>query len=147
MDVFDLLRTNLHSAILLARGFRQRHCHATGSGMVLLSSVMGLVGTPMVSVYSGTKSALMGFARSLAVELANQRIRVNCSAPAFVRTEMLGQVKAMLSPERFAALEKAHPLGFGTPRDLANAVAFLLADTGRWITGSTLVVDGGHSAQ
>lgn len=145
--VDDLLRTNLHSAILLARGFCQKNCHAAESGMVFLSSVMGLVGAPMVSVYSATKAALMGLARSLAVELASERIRVNCVAPAFVQTEMLDQVRKMLSPERFEALEKAHPLGFGTPRDVANAVAFLLADTGRWITGSTLIVDGGYSAQ
>jgi 3-oxoacyl-[acyl-carrier protein] reductase len=53
----------------------------------------------------------------------------------------------LVSKEQFEALERAHPLGFGTARDVANAVAFLLAGTGRWITGSTLLVDGGYSAQ
>ena len=145
--VDDLLRTNLHSAILLARGFCQRDCHAAGSSIVFIASIMGLVGKPMASVYGATKAALMGFAKSLALEMANERVRVNCVAPAFVQTELLDQVREMLSPEQFEALEKAHPLGFGTPRDVANAVAFLLADTGRWITGSTLIVDGGYSAQ
>ena len=68
-------------------------------------------------------------------------------APGYVATEMLAQLRELLSPEEFEALERAHPLGFGTARDVANAAAFLLADTGRWITGSTLVVDGGYSAQ
>lgn len=89
----------------------------------------------------------MGVAKSLAVELAPQRIRVNCVAPAFVRTEMLEGYRELVSQEQFEALERAHPLGFGTVRDVANAVAFLLAGTGRWITGSTLLVDGGYSAQ
>ena len=60
---------------------------------------------------------------------------------------MLENRREMLLPEHFATLEQAHPLGFGTPRDVANVVAFMLADTGRWITGSTLVVDGGYSVQ
>jgi NAD(P)-dependent dehydrogenase (short-subunit alcohol dehydrogenase family) len=70
-----------------------------------------------------------------------------CVAPGYVATEMLAQLRELLSPEEFEALERAHPLGFGAARDVANAAAFRLADTGRWITGSTLVVDGGYSAQ
>jgi 3-oxoacyl-[acyl-carrier protein] reductase len=110
--VDDLLPTNLPSAIPPARGFRQKNCRATESGMVFLSSVMDLVGTPTVSVYSATNAASMGFARSLAVELAGERVRVTCVAPAFVRMKMLDQVREWLAPKRFAALEKAHPLGF-----------------------------------
>jgi NAD(P)-dependent dehydrogenase (short-subunit alcohol dehydrogenase family) len=60
---------------------------------------------------------------------------------------MLDRFRDLLSVEQFQALEHAHPLGLGTARDVAHAVAFLLADTGRWVTGSTLAVDGGYSAQ
>jgi 3-oxoacyl-[acyl-carrier protein] reductase len=60
---------------------------------------------------------------------------------------MLESVGKMWSPEQLQAVEKQHPLGLGEPQDIANAVAFLLADTGRWITGSVLVVDGGYLAQ
>ena len=100
-----------------------------------------------MSVYGASKAALIGLSKSLAVEFAPQRIRVNCVAPACVQTEMLEQMREVFSPQQFAALEHAHPLGFGTARDVANAVAFLIANTGRWITGSTLLVDGGYSAQ
>jgi NAD(P)-dependent dehydrogenase (short-subunit alcohol dehydrogenase family) len=108
---------------------------------------MGLAGKRDLSVYSASKAALSGMARSLAVELAPERIRVNCIAPAFVETGMLDELREFLPPEQFEAVEKAHPLGFGKPRDVANAIAFLVAATGRWITGTTLVLDGGYSAQ
>ncbi|HWQ52529.1 MAG TPA: SDR family oxidoreductase [Bryobacteraceae bacterium] len=146
-NVDDILRTNLHSAIHLARGLCHRSCHGKESSIVFLSSVMGLVGRPGVSLYAASKAALMGFTKSLAVELAPERIRVNCIAPAFVETEMLAEVREWLSAGELEALEKAHPLGFGAPRDVANAAAFLISDMSRWITGTTLVVDGGYSAQ
>jgi len=143
----ELLRTNLSSAIMLVRAFCQKNCHAATSSLVFISSVVGLAGRPGISVYSASKAALIGLTKSLAVELAPERIRVNCIAPAFVQTEMLDEMRETLTPEQFKALEELHPLGFGTARDIANAVAFLLADTGRWITGSTLVVDGGYLAR
>ena len=142
-----LFRTNVYTAIMLARGFSREGCHARSSSIVLLSSVMGFLGSASMSIYGASKAALIGLAKSLAVELAPGGVRVNCVAAACVKTEMLDQMRASFSPERFEALEKAHPLGFGTARDVANAAAFLLADTGRWITGATLVVDGGYSAQ
>ena len=85
--------------------------------------------------------------KSLALELAPHHIRVNCVAPGVVETEMLEELRSVLTDEQMDELRSSHPLGFGTPRDVANAIAFLLAETGRWITGSTLVVDGGYSAQ
>ena len=59
---------------------------------------------------------------------------------------MTERFQESLSPKRIQEMEKSHPLGLGHPRDVANAIAFLLAGTGRWITGTTLVVDGGYSA-
>ena len=143
----DLVRTNLYSAIMLARGFSQKNCYAPGGCVVFLSSITAFAGKPAISVYAATKGALIALTKSLAVELAPQRIRVNCVAPGFVETEMLAELRALLTDEQMKALEDAHPLGLGTPRDVANAVAFLVADTGRWITGSTLVLDGGYTAQ
>jgi len=146
-DAEEVLRVNLLSAIMLARAFTQKACCAVPSGIVFLSSVMGMNGSPAMSVYGASKAALIGLAKSLAIELAPRRIRVNCVAAGCVETEMLARSRELSSPGEFQALERAHPLGFGTSRDVANAVAFLLADTGRWITGSALAVDGGYSAQ
>jgi NAD(P)-dependent dehydrogenase (short-subunit alcohol dehydrogenase family) len=146
-NIEDIFKTNLYSALMLARGLSQKNCFAAGGSMVFISSIMGFVSKPALSLYSATKAALSGMTKSLALELAPERIRVNGIAPAFVETDMLARLREMLLPEQFQALEQAHPLGFGTPRDVANAAAFLLADTGRWVTGTTLVVDGGYSAQ
>jgi NAD(P)-dependent dehydrogenase (short-subunit alcohol dehydrogenase family) len=143
----SLMRTNVTSAFMLVKGFRQSGCALRGSGIVLLSSVMGTVGAPGRSIYSASKAALIGFSRSAALELAASGLRINCVAPAVVDTEMTQRAGEMTqTEEQHEAMRLLHPLGFGRPRDVAHAVAFLLADTGRWITGTTLVVDGGYSA-
>jgi NAD(P)-dependent dehydrogenase (short-subunit alcohol dehydrogenase family) len=83
----------------------------------------------------------------MALELAREGIRVNCVAPGAVRTEMVFRYKRTVLKSQLDDLEAKHPLGFGQPEDVAHAVAYLMAETGRWVTGSTLVVDGGYSAQ
>ena len=145
----DLMRINVDAAFMLAKGFRQKNVRRSGSsaGIVFLSSVMGLIGQVGISAYSASKGALVSMAKSLALELAREGIRVNCVAPGVVRTRMAENAEQVLTAEQYQTIEGLHPLGTGTPRDVAHAIAFLLADTGRWITGTTLVVDGGYTAQ
>jgi NAD(P)-dependent dehydrogenase (short-subunit alcohol dehydrogenase family) len=145
-SVDELMRVNFAAAVQLIKGFRQRGVCAAPASVVFLSSIMGIVGQPGVAAYAASKGALIALTKSLALELAPEKIRVNCVAPGHVRTEMAQRLEASLTPEQFQAIEKMHPLGLGRPEDVANAVAFLLADTGRWITGTTLVVDGGYTA-
>ncbi len=145
--VDEVMRVNFTSAVILAKAFRQAGCSRRGSSIVFLSSVTAFQGEPGTAVYGASKAALTGLAKSLAMELAGDGVRVNCVAPACVKTEMLERLRDVLTPEQYAAIEAMHPLGLGEPRDVANAVAFLLADTGRWITGSVLVVDGGYSTR
>ena len=143
----DALLVNTEAAIALVRAFqRKSNCPPEGGSIVFVSSVMAMAGSPGASAYGLTKSALIGLAKSLAVELAPRRIRVNCVVPGFVRTPMFDRVSSLWDFEQKAAVESEHPLGFGEPEDVANAIAFLIADTGRWITGTELVVDGGYTA-
>jgi len=145
--IASLMRTNVASALLLARAFSQRSAHTRPASMVFLSSVTSIVGKPAVSLYAASKGAVTAMTKSLALELVPDQIRVNCVAPAFVQTEMSEQLRESLLPEQFAAIEAAHPMGLGTTLDVAYAVAFLLSDASRWITGTNLVVDGGYTAQ
>lgn len=148
VDVESLMKINLLAAINLAKGFRKRGVVGPeGGSIVFVASVMGLVGSPGQSLYSATKGALIAMSRSLALELARERIRVNCVAPAMVRTEMMDKMFQSLLPQQVATIEQMHPLGLGLPSDVAHSIAFLLADSGRWITGTTLAVDGGYTAQ
>jgi NAD(P)-dependent dehydrogenase (short-subunit alcohol dehydrogenase family) len=145
--VESLMRTNVTSAIMLVKAFRRSGCALEGSGIVLFSSVAGIAGVPGLSIYSASKAALIGFSRSAAVELAAAGLRINCVAPGTIETSMVDRSREMTqTQEQHEAMKSKHPLGFGHPRDVAHAAAFLLADTGRWITGTTLVVDGGYSA-
>lgn len=143
----EQMRLNLFSGIMLAQGFCQKGCFVRGGSIVFISSIMASLGKPAISAYCASKAGLLGFTRSLALELVREKIRVNCITPSIVESNMSSTLKDLMLPEQWTALEEAHPLGFGTPRDVANAAAFLLADTGRWITGTALVVDGGYSAQ
>jgi NAD(P)-dependent dehydrogenase (short-subunit alcohol dehydrogenase family) len=144
-DMEALMRVNYGAAFALARAFRRRTMHTDNAAIVFLASVMATVGTPAVSAYAASKGALVALARSLAVELSPS-IRVNCVAPGMVETPMLEALRARLTTKQFEELDRMHLLGIGHPIDVANAVAFLLGDTGRWITGTTLVVDGGYTA-
>jgi NAD(P)-dependent dehydrogenase (short-subunit alcohol dehydrogenase family) len=144
----QVMRVNYDSAVALTLAFSKRRMHQPGGSIVLVASVGGLVGLAGSAAYSGSKGAMIAFAKSAALELAQGGVRVNCVAPAYVRTEMYDRNLTVQTPEqleqRVAAMQ---PLGLGTPLDVAHAIAFLLADTGRWITGSVLTVDGGYTAQ
>jgi NAD(P)-dependent dehydrogenase (short-subunit alcohol dehydrogenase family) len=144
----EVFMVNTEAALSLAQGFQTRQVYAGEKGaIVFISSVMGLVSAPGRTAYSLSKGALDGAMRALALELAPKKIRVNCVTPAFVNTAMYQEMTRVWDEPQRAQVERLHPLGIGEPEDVAQAVAFLLADTGRWITGTTLVVDGGYTAQ
>lgn len=143
-----IFAVNTEAALMLGKAMSGRkHYAGDGGALVFISSVMASVGSVGAISYSMSKAALEGMARSLALELAPRRIRVNCIAPGFVRTPLFERTERLWDADAKKAVEDLHPLGFGEPRDVAGAVAFLLADTGRWITGTTLVVDGGYLAR
>jgi len=144
----DIFQINTYPAIELSRIFINRNIFAGGSGsIVLISSVYGLVGSSANVAYATSKAALHGVTKSLAIELAPKNIRVNCIAPGFIKTEMMSENKKLFNDDYMNSLSSLHPLGLGEPDDVAYAIAFLLSDVSKWITGSILSVDGGFTAQ
>ncbi len=110
-----------------------------GAAVVNVASIAGLRPSPPIGIYGASKAALIHLTGELAVELA-PRVRVNAVAPAVVKTRFA----TMLYEGREAEVAAAYPLGrLGVPEDVAGAAAFLASDDAAWITGQTLVVDGG----
>lgn len=147
-DMERIFRVNVGTAFRLAKIFAPAMQKKGRGAFVLLSSITGIVGAQGLSAYAASKGALITLTRTLALELAESGIRVNCVCPASIDTPLLRASFARASdPE--AARErnrKRHPLGrFGTPEDVANLVLFLASEEASWITGGTYVIDGGAS--
>lgn len=139
--------TNYKAPVFLTQLLLKKKSLAEGSSVVFVASTAGMLGAKALAVYAGSKGALIAMSRSLALEVAARGIRVNCLAPALVETPMMLQTETAVSPTTFAENLKLYPLGLGKPEDVANAVVFLLSGASRWVTGSTLVLDGGYSCQ
>ncbi len=135
-----VLTTNLKGAFLCSKAAIRPMIRQRNGAIVNLTSVVGLVGNAGQSNYAAAKAGLVGFTKSLAKEVGSRGITVNAVAPGFIETRLTDA----LSDELKDLSMKQIPLGrFGTPEDVASAVAFLVSPAARYITGHTLSVDGG----
>lgn len=135
-----VLSNNLRSAFLCAREATKDMVKRRWGRIVNVSSVVGLVGNAGQSNYAASKAGMVGFSKSLALELASRGITVNVVAPGFIQTDM---TEAIPQRAREALLSQI-PLGRpGSPEDVAWAVAFLCSEMAGYITGQVLAVDGG----
>lgn len=140
-----IFQTNYFSQLILIRALLKKKLLKHGASLVFISSVSALMGVPGTLLYAASKAAVNSTVKVLATELAGQRIRANAICPGIVRTPMIGGTN--IGEEQFLAQEKQYPLGLGTPEDVANAVIFHLSDKSRWLTGNSMVLDGGFSLQ
>ncbi|WP_439565185.1 SDR family NAD(P)-dependent oxidoreductase [Microcella sp.] len=143
----EMFAMNVTTGLMLTKGFRHKQVRGAAPSIVFLSSATALVGEPGVVVYSATKGAVAALSRSLALELVREGIRSNAVAAGIVQTELTEGIRTAIGAEAWSRVEAAHPLGVGEAPDVARAVLFLLSPASRWITGTTLVVDGGYTAQ
>jgi 3-oxoacyl-[acyl-carrier protein] reductase len=142
-DSFTLV---LRHVFYLARAAgRQMVAQGSGGAIVSIASVSGLSSAPMHGAYGAAKAGLIALTKTLAVELAAAQIRVNSVAPGAVRTPRLLEIT---TEERRAESARHIPLGrIAEPEEIAKAVLFLASDLSSYVTGQTIVVDGGATAQ
>jgi NAD(P)-dependent dehydrogenase (short-subunit alcohol dehydrogenase family) len=137
----EIQAVNVEAPVLLTQSLLKRNLISSGGSILFIASIAAHIGVAGVGAYSGTKAALIALSRCLAMEVVKRRIRVNCLSPALVDTPLLeatAQIVGSMETER-----NNYPLGFGKPEDIANAAIFMLSGASRWITGTTLVMDGG----
>lgn len=139
-DLERLIDVNLKSAFYLSAAVAKPMMKQRSGAIVLVSSIVGIAGNPGQSMYAATKAGLLGLGKSLAKELGSRSIRVNVVAPGFIETAMTTDISAAAREHylKNIALGRA-----GSPEDVAPVVTFLASDAARYVTGQTVVVDGG----
>lgn len=135
-----VLNIDLKSAFLCTRAVIRHMLRQRSGRIISIASVVGMIGNAGQANYSSAKAGIIGFTKSIAKEVGSRSITVNAIAPGYIQTKMTEQ----LSDEQRQEMLKHIPLAtLGTPRDVAEAVAFLASDEARYITGHVLNIDGG----
>ena len=136
----QMIGTNLTGVFNCSRAAAKYMINAKRGSIVNISSMWGQVGASCEVHYSASKAGVIGLTQALAKELAPSGIRVNCVCPGVIKTDML----ANIDEETISSLVEETPIGrLGTPKDIADAVAFLCSDSASFITGQILGVNGG----
>ena len=142
-SAFDkIMSSNIGSAHRLCQMVLPGMAEKGGGAVIIVSSIAGLKGSATLGAYGISKAADMQMARNLAVEWGPHDIRVNCIAPGLIRTDFARALWE--NPETYQETESRYPLRrIGEPDEIAGAAIFLASAAGRFVTGQTLVVDGG----
>ena len=139
-DWDTVLDANLRGAFLAIRAVARGMIKRRWGRIINIASIVGITGNKGQANYAASKAGLIGLTKSVAKELGSRNVLVNAVAPGFIETDMT----AAMTPEARAALSGQIPLErLGSPRDIAGVVTFLASDYASYITGQTLVVDGG----
>jgi|SRR5690625_524755 len=139
-DFDRVLEVNLKSVFNMTKAVQRTMLKQRSGSIINMSSVVGVKGNAGQSNYAASKAGIIGFTKSIALELGSRNIRCNAIAPGFIETEMTGK----LDEKTVAEWRNAIPLKRGgTPEDIANACVFLASDMAAYITGQVLQVDGG----
>lgn len=142
-EAYDkIMNANVRSALWLCNMVIPQMATRGGGAVIIVSSIAAFKGHGNLGVYALSKAADNQLARSLAVEWGRANVRVNCIAPGLVRTDM---ARALWEdPDKLAQALESYPLGrIGEPEDIAGAAVFLTSRAGNFVTGQTLVIDGG----
>jgi NAD(P)-dependent dehydrogenase (short-subunit alcohol dehydrogenase family) len=145
-DTWDrVMEINLHSVMVLTRALVPQMKERRWGRVIHISSIMGFHSKEKRNVYSATKSALLGFARASALDLGAYGITVNCIAPGPFLTDLPNSVLSEAEKKAFA--ERTAIGRWGDPKELVGPALLLASDAGSYITGTTIIVDGGFLAK
>ena len=144
LDIFSVNTISAFEFIRLLS--KKNYGNLSGMSIVLIASVMSIIANPALTAYCASKAALVGGAKALALELANNKIKVNCVSPGYLEdTKMMTELDEILSNQELDNLKKGYPLGLGSTNDITALCLFLLSDESKWITGQNIIIDGGYS--
>ena len=144
LDIFSVITISAFEFIRLLS--KKNYGNLSCMSIVLIASVMSIIANPALTAYCASKAALVGGAKALALELANNKIRVNCVSPGYLEdTKMMTELDEILSNQELDNLKKGYPLGLGSTNDITALCLFLLSDESKWITGQNIIIDGGYS--
>lgn len=145
-DLKNIMSINFYSFVELVKHLSKRK-YCDGGSIVAISSISSKVGARGLSAYCASKGALDAAIRSLALDLTAKNIRINSIAPAMIRTQIYDGLVDIVNNKDFETdLKKRQIMGLGKPEDVASAAAFLLSDASGFITGTSMIVDGGYLA-
>ncbi len=136
----DIFETNVFGTFLTTQMALKSLIKRKGGSIVFLSSVIGTKGSAGQSVYSASKSSLIGFTKSLSKELAPLNIRVNAIAPGFITTDMTSHYNDQHTQKIISSIGMKRP---GSPNEVADVIVFLSSDLSSYVTGQIIEVDGG----
>ena len=147
LSLEGIFQTNVFSPLMLNTFLLKKKKIQKNASIIFISSISGVYRSQVgEGGYGATKAALAGFAKSLALELSAQSIRVNTIHPGVVETPLLEVSNSTLGEEELEALQQKYPLKrFGKPEDIAYCAVYLLSDASNWMTGSNILIDGGFT--
>lgn len=134
---------SFNASVLLTAGLLGKKRIAKKASLVFISSISTRYPFVGGAMYISAKAAIEAYVRVLALELSSKGIRVNCVAPAFVKSPMLDQTAANYSMEAVNMIEARQILGLGEPEDVANSIIYYLSDAAKWVSATNLILGGG----
>ena len=144
-DIEAIMNVNYKAPVVLSQKLVKNKKIKKGASIVFISSISGVwISSIAGCLYSGSKGAINGIVKGMALELASKSIRVNCVNPGMIETGIFGGGE--ITKEQLKEDAKRYPMGrYGKPEEVAHAVIYLLSDASSWVTGSNLLIDGGYT--
>lgn len=145
-QITEMFKINYDAPVILTSSLLKAKKINKMASIVFMSSIACNFPNKGGALYSGTKAALNSYSKTLAIELAPQKIRSNVILAAMVKTPLFDQAEKTVTKEMMDKHGEQYPLGFGETEDVANTISFLLSPASKWITGTEIIMDGGLTA-